>query len=566
MRFKQETHRSQKTIFGYSVDDFVSKDHFARLINKLFDMIDTSSIEDKYSELGRPAYSPKSLLKLWFYAYANGIRSSRKLAKLLEENIAYMYLTNLERPRYRILCYFRRENEEAVAKIFAEIVHLLYKMGVISYNKSFVDGTLMKANASKRKSKQKKKIKEDIAKLEEKVKQELREYFSAVEKQDAKEDKIYGDKRGDELPPDVASKIENGKLEKLVEEAKRKIEQDKADALDRKMKKIENNYKILDEMAKREVNEINLTDDDAKLMKRGRDKAKLAYNGLVATENQFITGCLTSQDKSDDHSLLPVIEEVEEVKGGSLKPETSVVADAGFYNHNNLIGLDEKSLEGYIPEKIKNETKPFSKDKFKYLKEEDLFLCPAGEKLCFSRYVTDKRRGKGYRIYRRGDCRGCKYFGECFKGRSESREIWEDGTIELVGATRERVKSERGKSLMEKRKTEVEPVFGNIKHNMGYRYFLLRGKNGAKIEWTMMCAAHNLRKLWVMLLQRAEELEMSMKALIENLIDSRTREIIPINLLLKTLSINIQNFKEQFCQFLSKLVFQVKTRCVVKIF
>lgn len=482
MKFIQETPRSQRSIFGYAIDDFVSKEHFARMVNELFDTIDLSSIEDRYSELGRPAYYPKSMLKAWFYAYANGIRSSRKLAKLLEENVAYMYLTNLRRPRYRILCYFRKENEEAMAKIFARVVHVLYELGFISYDKSFVDGTLMKANASKRRTRKKGKVKEEIAELEEKVKQKLKEYFHEVEEQDRREDKIYGDKRGDELPPELASEIEKGNLKKLVEKAKLKIEQEKADAIDKKMKRIEEDYELLKEMKEEGVDEINFSDEDARLMKHGQGKAEPAYNSLVATENQFVTGCLISQDKSDDYSLLPVIEEVEEVKGGALKPGTPVVTDAGFYNHKNLIGLDEKSLEGYIPKKIKTEKKPFSKDKFKYLKEEDVFLCPAGEKLCFSRYVTDKRRGTVYRIYRRGDCKGCKYFGECFKGRSKSRAIWEDGTIELVEATRERVKSERGKFMMERRKTEVEPVFGNLKHNMGYRYFLLRGKKGAKIE------------------------------------------------------------------------------------
>ncbi len=553
MKFIQETSRSQKSIFGYAVDDFISKDHFARMVNELFDMIDMSSIEDKYSELGRPGYYPKSMLKAWFYAYANGIRSSRKLAKLLEENVSYMYLTNLKRPRYRALCYFRKDNKDVIVKLFAEVVHILYKLGFISYNKVFIDGTLMKANASKRRSRKKDKVEKEIKDLEGRIKQELKRYFCEVDEQDEREDEIYGDRRGDELPPELASEMEKGTLRELVEKAKSEIEQEKAKILDKSMEKLEENRKVLKEMEEKGVDEINLTDEDTKLMKHNRgDKAKPAYNGQLASENQFITGCFVSQDKSDDHLLIPAIEKVEEIKGESLENGTPVTSDAGYYNHDNLIGLSKKNLNGFIPEKARNEGKPFSKCKFRYIKEEDIFLCPAGEKLYFSREREDKRRGKTYRIYYKRDCRGCKYFREC--ASKKGREIWEDGTLGLVEATRKRVESEYGKLLMEKRKIEVEPVFGNIKYNMGYRHFLLRGNRGAEIEWTMMCTAHNLKKLWIVLLQMADSLKISMEALIKVLID-RSNEIIPINLLLKTLSVNIRNFKEQFYRLLAKFVF-----------
>ncbi|MFQ6052544.1 MAG: IS1182 family transposase [Candidatus Hydrothermarchaeota archaeon] len=506
MKFKTNNLRNQRTIFGYAVNDFIDDNHLARMVDAIFDAIDVSYIEIKYSEHGRPAYHPRTMLKIWFYAYMNKVRSSRELARLLEENVAYFFLSNLERPRFRILCYFRKNFAEEMEKIFAEVVAVLHKMGLVNYEKIFIDGTIMQANASKRRTKTKNKLKDEIKKLEEKVQEHLASYFQEVEAQDEADDRVYGERRGDELPSHIAEEIKKGNLKKLVNNTLEKLPREEAEELKRDVVELEKRYKAMEEMEQQGEKETNLTDKDARLMKRPGKETKAGYNTQIATENQFIIGNNVSQDKDDSHQLRPTLEKVEETRGKSLKEGANVTTDARYYNHDNLEYLDDKKLRGVIPDlqKKKNDKNKFSKDKFTYIEEEDVFVCPEGKKLHFERTGRDSRSGREVKIYRTKECKRCKYWGKCTTDK-RGRSVKEDGTLLIVQEMKERVESEEGKERLSERKTDVEPVIGNIKQNMGHRGFSLRGIAAVRGEWTMICIAHNLKKLWLFLQELARQ-------------------------------------------------------------
>jgi transposase len=437
------------------------------VINEVVDELDLGELCERYSELGCSAYHPQMMLKVLFYGYAMGERSSRLLAQRLKSDVAYMYLAALQQPDFRTLNRFRKENIDLLKGFFVQIVRLCREMGMISVGTIAMDGTKLKANASYRKTKRAKELEEEIRAIEGEVEAVLKE----CEEVDNREDEQMGE---DQSPYESPSELKD--KEKLREKLKRAKE------------------KVLAEGLK----EINLTDPEATTMLHRGYRAEPSYNGQIAVEGSHgvIVAASLTNNPTDYEALVALVEETEENTGE--KP-LEVLGDSGFSSYENLQYLEEREIEGYIPDQRLESLRrgrcqhpEFQRDRFRYDEREDKYRCPMGKPLSYKGLL--KRRGKpDLRIYKGMECGECERKAQCTK--ADCRSISLDPREFLMQKMRSRLETKEGKKKYGKRKYMVEPVFGDMKHNQKMGGLLLRGRIKAKGEFLMMCIAHNLKKV-----------------------------------------------------------------------
>ena len=427
----------------------------------------TKKIEDKYSELGQKSYHPKIMLKLLFYGYATGIRSGRKIAKACETDCAFMYLSQMYKPDFRTINDFRKNNQEIIEEYFVDIVRMCQKLGMVRVGTISIDSCKIRANASAKRTKNKEEYEKWLKNIEGKIKEILREAQQIDEEEDKK---FMVDKRGDEIPKHLHKK------EVLKEKVK----------------------EIMKEL-KDEKEKINLTDRDAKFIKERCGVIRPNYNCHVAAgEDQIIVAAEVVNIASDQEHLIQMVEEVE--KNVKEKIE-KVCADSGYASLHNYEELEKRKIDTYIPDRNYQakergrgpEVSMFHKNNFVYDKNGDYYICPTGMIL---RLVENKLGDNSEKIsvYRCMECKECEYFGICTtssKGRSIERSEYDEPHQKM----REKLSTPEGKEIYKKRKTIVEPVFGNISQNLGFKEFMLRTLKKVKAEFVLICSVHNLLKI-----------------------------------------------------------------------
>ena len=456
---------NQTMLLPLSIHDFVKDGSLAKLVNKVVEQLDTKKIEDKYSEYGQNSYSPKILLKLLFYGYAMGERSGRKIEYKCQTDTGYMYLSQMYNPNFRTINDFRKNNLEEISGYFVKIVHMCKEFGMIKIGQINIDGTKIKANASNRRTK----TKDEYKKWKEKIEKRIEKILEEAEEVDREEDLLYGDKRGDELPEAINTEE---KLDKKIEEVMKKM--------------------------KEEEGKRNLTDPDARFMKSGNGRIDTSYNCQVAvTEEQIIISSEVLNKANDRKALELMVETSEKNLGEEIK---EVAADAGYSSYENYEYLESRKKCGYIPDQNMNKGTKKKRDRyhyenFQYDKKKDEYICPEGNKLTrykMRRQVSQKRKWKQI-IYKGKSCMSCASKAICTK--QKFRTIARDERTVLLEEMRERLRSEKGRSKYKKRMYTVEPVFGHIKFNLGYKHFLLRTIEKVKGEFRLMCIGANLKKM-----------------------------------------------------------------------
>jgi transposase len=465
----------QPMLFPPSINDYVPKEHLSRFVSKIVEKLNTEDIENKYSNLGQNTYHPKLIIKILFYGYATGVRSGREISKKCETDIAFMYLSQMYNPDFRTINDFRKIHIKEISRYFVDIVRLGKEMGLIKVGQINIDGTKIKANAANRMTMDEKGYDE----WERKIRKRIDDMLEDADRIDAEEDLLYGDKRGDELPEDINT----------------------PEKLEKKLKEIEEKRK----KAKKE-GKVNCTDDEAKFMKSG-GRIDVGYNCQIAvTEEQMILASEITQEPNDQKELINMVEKTEEAVDEKIK---EVAADAGYSSYKNYEYLRHRNITGYIPtnqrgkgKKEHQEKDPYCLDKFEYNESEDNYKCPEGNIL--RRYKERKRtktRDWSHIEYKATSCPSCKKKEECTK--QKYRTILRHSKRELLEEMEKRLISKIGREKYVKRMSTVEPVFGHIKHNLGYREFLLRGVEKVKCEFRLMCIGVNLKKMNRMLLIKA---------------------------------------------------------------
>lgn len=428
----------ERQLLPPSVQDYVPKDHLSRLIVALVrESLDLSAINGSYtSGLGQPPFEPRMMTALLLHGYASGLYSSRRIARACVERADFMMIVAGDAPDFRTISEFRRRHLRRLADLFVQVLQLAEQAGLVKLGHVALDGTKIKANASKHKAMSYARMKKREAEL----KAEVDRWLAAAEAADAEEDRLYGDKRGDEMPDWVADKQK--RLEK-IRQAKAALEAEAkaaADEEERRRKQAE--QKRLAEDRKKSgrtpappktqpdgKTQRNFTDPQSRILKT-KDGYIQGYNAQAAVDGtaQIIVAHGLTHSMSDHDQLVPLMDGVEQNLG--RKPK-EVSADTGYLSEANLAALADRTIGAYIatgrakhPDKAKRAITGLR-----------------------SKAMRDKLRRAGWR------------------------------------------------SRYRLRKQIVEPVFGQIKQARGFTQFLLRGVEKVKAEWALICTGHNLTKL-----------------------------------------------------------------------
>jgi transposase len=507
---------NQPALIPPSWEELIPAEHVVRVVDRTIEKIDLEPLLKRYKGGGVSSYHPKMMLKVLVYAYVQRVYSSRQIAKALRENIHYIWISGGNQPDFRTINRFRGVvMKEVIEEVFAAVLELLIEEQYVKLENYFVDGTKVEANANRHKVVWAKSRK----KYEERLRQKVKEILDEVERVNAAEDEVYGDDDPDE--PGGKGEIDAEKLEKKIRELNERLKQ-KPD--DKKLAKAVKTLSkdCLPRQRKYEEQERKLagrssyskTDEDATFMRmkedRGAEKPlpKPAYNLQIGTENQFVVGFSVHQRAGDTSCLIPHLEKLKRHLGGRLPKK--IVADAGYGSEENYVYLENNHLENYVkyasfhrqqhqhrkPELIQR--KRFLSENFPYDPQTDQFICPADQRLIY-RYTGHEKSDNGYPIqarhYEASACQNCSLKPQCTQAKGNRHMRVSFRLQEFRKQASQNLLSEQGKQLRSQRSTEVETVFGDIKHNRHFRRFMLRGSKKVNTEWGLICMAHNLQKL-----------------------------------------------------------------------
>jgi transposase len=486
-----------------SLDDLIETNHPVRVVNDVINKIDCSPLLDKYKGGGTSSYHPVMLLKVVVYSYLVNIYSSRKMEAAIKENIHLMWLSGMQKPDHHTLNRFRSERlKGSLKKVFVQVVQLLADQGLVSLKEVYVDGTKIEANANKYSFVWGNSIKTN----KEKMKQQLDELWQQAQQV------LNGEMELPE-PPDF-DKPDAQKVREVIEQISESIK-DKAvsNQIKQKLNYARKNWPAaLEKYEQQEKilvgrNSYSKTDTDATFMRMKEDhmkngQLKPGYNWQISSSNQYIVDYSIHQTTADTTTLEQHLNEHKEHYGSY--PEV-VVADAGYGSEQNFEYLEQNQMEGYVKYNYFDKQQhdayvkkhPFAADQLFYNKEADCYYCPMGQPMKNIGTVS-KTTATGFKQnitrYQATNCEGCPLRGACHKSQS-SRIIEINHTLnEHKRRATERLTTEKGIYHRKRRPVDVEPVFGNIKSNHGFRRFMLRGKEKVTIEVGLLALAQNLRK------------------------------------------------------------------------
>ena len=448
----------QPLLLPLSVQDFVAPDHLARFVLALIvDELDLIEIVAAYSnEKGQPPFNPHMMTALLLYAYCRGLYSSRRIARACRERVDFMSIVALDPPDFRTISSFRKRHLKALGGLFVQVLKLCEKAGLVKLGHVALDGSKIKANASKHKAMSYERMEKRAGELE----AEVARWLSSAEAADAGEDKLYGrDKSGEEMPDWVADKKRRAEI---IRAAKAALEAEAKAATEAKVKEETAAEEKRQAEGRRKPGpkaappsgepapkaQKNFTDPESRIMK-SKDGFVQAYNAQAAVdaEAQVIVAQAVTQEANDKRQLVPMTDAIETNLG--RKPE-QLSADSGYCSDANIEALETRGIDGYI--------------------------APGRTK----------------------DTAGGAAIDASAAPPADASATASPGPASAptrVEAMRKKIKAGGHDSPYRLRKQLPEPVFGQIKQARGFRQFLLRGFEKVQAEWSMVCTAHNLLKL-----------------------------------------------------------------------
>ncbi len=425
---------NQTLLLPPSLRDWLPEEHLAFFLSDTIDTLDLCAFDDRYGDTGpgNQAFDPRMMLKVLVYAYATGTFSSRKIASKLHEDVAYRVLGSGNFPAHRTISDFRKRHLPEFNDLFVQVVQTAQEVGLVKLGTVAVDGSKVKANASKHKSMSYKRMKEE----EKRLRKEIRELLAKAKQADDQEDKRYGkDRRGDELPVELARR--EGRLQTIkaarqrLEARQREADREKGrepgdqDRTGKPGKPFQRAFGVPDDKAQE-----NFTDPDSRIMKHGSSGFEQSYNPQIAVDEaeQIIVATTVTQSATDVNELEAVLEQIKETTGDY--PD-KILADAGYRSEANLQRLEDKGVEGFIP------------------------------------------------------------MGREKKGETKKPNPENEATCRMA----KKMKTPRAEKHYRKRKYLGEPPFAWIKSVMGFDQFSLRGTDNVTGEWNLACLAVNLKRM-----------------------------------------------------------------------
>lgn len=494
---------SQSSLFPEDIFGRISEDHPVRLVNRVVDDLDISSLLSQYKGGGASSFHPRMMLKVLFYSYLSNIYSCRKIEKALGENIHFMWLSGNSTPDFRTINYFRGKRlRTEIHHLFSQIVQLLVELGYVSLDVQYIDGTKIESAAGRYTFVWRKSIEKNQSKLQTKITSILTDIDAQIKRDD--QDYIPVEKVAidSESLKNKLSEI-NARLKDRSKATQKAIDKLQQEHLPR-LEGYEKQLKVLGDRSS-----CSKTDPDAVFMRMKDDhmkngQLKPGYNTQISTEEQFITHYSIHQTTADTTTLESHLQSFED----TYKQQSSeVVADAGYGSEQNYELMEAKGIDAYVKynyfhleQKRKVKNNPFSVANLFYNDKEDFFVCPSGQRLLNTgtgRRISTNGYESVVTYYQGARCQGCPFRGQCHSAKG-NRKIEINHRLNLLKKqAKERLQSELGLAHRSKRPIEVEAVFAQMKSNNKFTRFTLRGLQKVNIEFGLMAVAHNLRKMVV---------------------------------------------------------------------
>jgi len=462
-RFIEGVSRSQSTLFPERLDDFIGDDNPVRVIDAFVDQLDLLGLGFGRAEpeaTGRPGYHPSVLLKLYIYGYLNRVQSSRRLEREAGRNVEVMWLTGRLVPDHKTIADFRKDNGKAIRRVCAQFVQLCRQLGLLAAASVAIDGSKFKAVNNRDRNFTAAKMERRLLQIEDSVARYLHQLDSA-----------------DRQEPSEALAT---KTERLKEKIAR---------LRQEMARLEG---CKARMLATSDKQISLTDPDARSMATsGRGSGVVGYNvqASVETDHHLIVAHEVTNEGSDRSQLSPMSKKTKAV----LEVEKlDVVADRGYFSSLEILACDRADITVTLPKPQTSGSRAkgmFTRQDFRYVAEDDMYICPAGERLTY-RY-TNEERGLILRRYWTNVCQACAIKDKCTTGKERRVARWEHE--HLLEAVQRRL--DENPEKMRQRRETVEHPFGTIKMWMGATHFLMKRLKNVRTEMALSVLAYNLTRV-----------------------------------------------------------------------
>jgi len=462
-RFVEGIDRGQTTLFPECLEDWIDEDNPVRAIEAFVDGLDLSGLgfDGAAPEAtGRPSYHPTVLLKLYIYGYLNRVQSSRRLEREAGRNVEVMWLTGRLIPDHKTIADFRKDNGGAIKQVCVQFIELCRQMGLLTTASVAIDGSKFKAVNTRDKNFTRGKVERRRAQLEASVGRYLAQLDTADLQEPSEE---------------LAAKTTHLK-EKL---AKLEGEMQRLAAMEQQM------------LASPDQ-QISLTDPDSRSMATsGRGSGVVGYNVQVAvdTEHHLIVTHEVTNDGSDRAQLANVASQAKEALGVD---KLEAVADRGYFNSDEILKCEEAGITVTLPKPMTSNAKAegrFGKQDFVYLGDEDVYRCPAGEKLKY--HYTNEENGQKLRRYWTNACHHCALKSRCTTGKERRITRWEHEHV--LEAVQRRL--DKNPQAMRRRRETVEHPFGTLKMRMGATHFLMKRLPKVATEMALHVLAYNLTRV-----------------------------------------------------------------------
>lgn len=468
-RYEEGKDRSQVQIVN--LEDLIDENNPVRVIDAFVDSLNMAKLGFKYAETketGRKPMNPADMCKLYIYGYYNGIRTSRKLERECEKNIEVMWLINNLKPHNKTISEFRRNNKQVLENVFKEFSMLCDALNLVGKEMVAIDGSKFRASNSRKRNYTKNKVKKMIKHFEESA----NKYLELLEKNDK---------------DDIDFNEEN--LTEKLKAAQKRIEELKAMYED-----IEKN------------GEISITDKDARHMGVSNNGTDIAHNVQIAVDskNHLVVAVDVVSTPDDSAQLFSMAKQAAKELGIELKDKEenqseeeyeeyvlTVLADKGYYQYENLRDCLDSGIRPVVAkEKASNKTgnEKYIRDNFIYDKERDIYICPQGKIL-----NNISKPSSQNQLYKNKEaCKECPFKDQCTTS-TEERTIKRNEQHDIYDIVNKIM--DENKQVYKRRQEIVEHVFGTVKRNLGYTYFLTRGNESVRAESFMHFLAYNLKRV-----------------------------------------------------------------------
>ena len=479
--FKTGESRDQANLLPPRIEDYVGPDNPVRAIESFVCALDLAKLGFRHADrgaeaMGQPPFDPADLLKLYLYGYINQVRSSRRLEREACRNLELIWLLRNLRPGYRTIANFRKENWAALKAVNRGFVLLARELGLVGGTIVAIDGSFFHGDASKASIFTRKRLAEQIARLD----LEIEAYGMSIEDNDAAEDNEPGQDHTN--GPDGGGGGDGGDIGAKVSALMAKRSRAQSD---------------LDRLEASGETQLSLTDPDARLLvKSGQGVAGYNVQAVVDDKHKLIVASEVVNDSSDVGQLHAMAKAAKDV----LEAEAlQVLADEGYYSSLELKACEDDGITAYVPVPEGNgllkKKGRFSLKDFSYDPAANAYRCPAGELLRPMEGHWQNASGRTEIRYASSTkiCGACQLKVRCLSPKASRRTIgrWEHEDV----LERHRTRMQGAGDLMRRRSAIVEHPFGTLKCRAGYRHFLVRGFNKVRGEWSLMALCYNFTRV-----------------------------------------------------------------------